>query len=57
VFSVLKTGPGRVGLASVEKEISKLLNIQELRLPNDLLVDVSPKILNRYRLRTATESA
>jgi TnpA family transposase len=57
VFSVLKTDPGRVGLASVEKEISKLSNIQELQLPNDLLVDVSPKILNRYRLRTASESA
>ena len=57
VFSVLKSDPGRVSLASVEKEVAKLASIRKLQFPDDLLVNVSPKILNRYRLRAATEPA
>ncbi|MCP4410675.1 MAG: hypothetical protein GY807_23630 [Gammaproteobacteria bacterium] len=57
VFSALKADPGRVSLASVEKEIAKLSTIQQLQLPTDIFTDTSTKILKCYRLRTATESA
>ncbi len=57
VFGALKTDPGRVGLASVEKEVTKLESTQELRFPDKLFSGVSSKILNRYRLRAATEPA
>jgi hypothetical protein len=57
VFNVLNSDPRRVSLASVEKEIAKLSRIQELQLPNGIFTETSQKILNRYRLRTATESS
>lgn len=56
VFSKLKTDPGRVGLASVLKEIAKLKRIDNIQLPHDLFAGVPVKTLERYRLRLATES-
>jgi TnpA family transposase len=55
-FSVLKADPGRVGLASVIKEVAKLRQINLIELPADLFAGVSPKLLNRYSARAATES-
>jgi hypothetical protein len=55
-FSHLKADPGRISLASVLKEIAKLKRIAEVQLPGDLFTDVPQKILERYRLRVATES-
>jgi hypothetical protein len=55
-FSHLKADPGRVGLASVLKEIAKLKRIDDVQLPMDLFTGVAPKTLERYRLRVATES-
>jgi TnpA family transposase len=55
-FSLLKTDPGRIGLASVEREIAKLNRIRALDLPDGLWADTSPKLLERYRSRAATES-
>lgn len=55
-FSNLKADPGRIGLASVVKEIDKLKRIDALELPVDLFADHSPKLLERYKLRVATES-
>ena len=54
-FSQLKTDPGPVGLASILKELSKLEELNALELPDDLFVDIPPKILQGYRLRAATE--
>lgn len=55
-LSQLKADPGRVGLASVLKEIAKLKRLNALQLPNNLFGAVPQKILERYRLRVATES-
>ena len=55
-FSDLKADPGRVGLASVLKEIHKLQQIDAVRLPNDLFNEAPQKQLERYKLRVATES-
>ncbi|NJN47457.1 MAG: Tn3 family transposase, partial [Candidatus Competibacteraceae bacterium] len=55
-FSDLKADPGRVGLASVIKEINKLKHINAVQLPSDLFVGASQKLLERYKLRVATES-
>ena len=45
-----------MGLASVLKEIAKLKRLNALQLPNNLFAAVPQKILERYRLRVATES-
>ena len=55
-FSFLKTDPGRIGLASVQREIAKLNRIRALDLPDGLWTNTSPKLLERYRSRAATES-
>jgi len=55
-FSLLKSDPGHIGLASVQREIAKLNRIRELDLPDGLWADTSPKLLESYRSRAATES-
>jgi TnpA family transposase len=55
VFSQLKTDAGPVGVASVLTELEKLEHLRKLDLPVGLFADVSPKILQGYRLRAATE--
>lgn len=55
-FNLLKSDPGRIGLASVEREVTKLNRIRELNLPDGLWSHASPKLLDRYRARAATES-
>jgi TnpA family transposase len=54
-FSVLKTDPGRVSLKSVLRELEKLSQIETLELPDNLFVEIQPKILRQYRLRAAAE--
>lgn len=54
-FHKLKSDPGRIGLETVFKELHKLQTIKYLQLPFDLFSDISPKILKKYRKRTATE--
>ena len=56
VFSKLRTDPGRVGLASVLKELAKLKRIDNIQLPDDLFAGISIKTLERYRSRISTES-
>jgi len=48
-FNVLKAEPGRVGVASVLKEVAKLRMLTALQLPEDLFATVSPKVLAMYR--------
>jgi hypothetical protein len=55
-LSQLKADPGRVGLASLLKEIAKLERINATQLPDRLFGEVPQKILERYRLRVSTES-
>ena len=55
-FSLLKSDPGRIGLASVEREVAKLGLLHALDLPAALWSDAASKLLTRYRARAATES-
>lgn len=55
-FQELKADPGRSGLESILNEITKLQYLHKLSLPSNLFQDVAPKVLFRYRQRTATES-
>ena len=54
-FAELRSDPGRVSLESVLREIAKLRRIASLELPDDLFGTVPPKILQKYRLRAASE--
>ncbi len=54
-FAELRADPGRASLESVLKEVAKLKRIAAIELPGDLFATVSPKILQKYRLRTASE--
>jgi TnpA family transposase len=54
-FADLKADPGPVGLASVLQELAKLQRLTTLALPPNLFADVSPKRLQVFRARAATE--
>jgi len=54
-FQDLKSDPGRVGLESVLREVTKLRVMRNLELPDELLKKVPPKVLRKYRQRVATE--
>lgn len=51
----LKADPGRVGLESV-LIVTKLQTLRQLKLPSNLFVGVSPKILQTYKQKVASES-
>ena len=53
----IKKDPGRIGLSSVMKEIDKLDALRQLGLSQDIVHGLHPKLRDRYRQRTATESA
>ena len=54
-FSDLKSDPGRIGLESVLKEVTKLRTIHQINLPDNLFNNISQKILNKYKQRAVTE--
>ncbi len=54
-FTELRADPGRIGLESVFKEISKLQTIRQLNLPGDLFNKVPPKVIKRYKQRAVSE--
>jgi hypothetical protein len=54
-FNILRADPGRVGVASVLKEIRKLRTLTALGLPDTLFALLPPKVLATYALRAATE--
>jgi hypothetical protein len=54
-FQELKADPGKLGVESVLREVSKLRTIRNLELPYDLFRDIPLKVLTKYRQRTATE--
>jgi TnpA family transposase len=54
-FAFLKTDPGAVGLGSFLSEIEKLKRLRAVGLPIDLFKGCSPKLIQTYRQRAATE--
>jgi hypothetical protein len=54
-FNSLRADPGRVGVASVLKEIGKLRTLTALDFPAALFAPIPPKVLATYALRAATE--
>jgi len=54
-LAFLKTDPGPVGLSSFFSEIEKLKRIRAVGLATDLFKDISPKLIQTYRQRAATE--
>ena len=55
-FAFLKTDAGPVGKNSFLTEIEKLKRIRAVGLPSDLFSGISPKLIQKYRQRAATES-
>jgi hypothetical protein len=53
----LKMDPGGAGLDNALEAISKLQQLRELKLPQDLFRHVAPRLLQRYRQRAAVENA
>jgi hypothetical protein len=54
-FKFLSTDPGGASLEQLFQEIEKLKLIRQMDLPLDLFQGVSPKIVETYRMRAATE--
>src|SRR5204862_476936 len=56
-FLDLKADPGRIGVDSMLREIAKLQRLRQITaaLPPNLFAGVSPKLLQRYRDRVASE--
>ena len=52
----LRNDPGRASAESARTEIAKLSRLRGIRLPDDLFLDVSPKVVRAYRRRAASES-
>lgn len=54
-FSELRADPGRIGLESVFREVTKLRTIRQLGLPDNLFNNIPQKIIRRYKLRAVSE--
>ena len=57
LFRYLNSSPNRATLNSLLAEISKLQQLRSLGLPDNLFRDVSPKVLQTYSTRAATEDS
>jgi TnpA family transposase len=57
VLQQLKMDPGRAGLDNVLAEISKLQQLRQLNLSQDLFRRAAPRLLQRYRQRAAVDNA
>jgi TnpA family transposase len=55
-LTALKADPGGHGLETLLTEVEKLLQLQHLTLPHDLLTPLSARYLRRIKLRVATET-
>ncbi|MDJ0702479.1 MAG: DUF4158 domain-containing protein, partial [Leptolyngbyaceae cyanobacterium MO_188.B28] len=55
LFHTLNSEPGRVSLNSFLDEIAKLDRLRQVALPDDLFKQTSPKVLQTYATRAATE--
>lgn len=55
LFHYLNSEPGRASLESFLSEITKLEHLRKIGLPFDLFQNISPKVLQTYARRAATE--
>jgi TnpA family transposase len=55
-FADLKADPGRPSVDSLDAEVAKLHQLQQLTLPQELLAPLSTRYLRRLKLRVAAES-
>ena len=55
LFSYLNSEPGRASLESFLNEINKLEHLRNIKLPENLFIHISPKVLQTYARRAATE--
>ena len=55
-FSEIRAGVGKPSIDSMFKEIDKLRTIKNLGLPKDMLTDFPQKLLEKYKLRVASET-
>lgn len=56
-FTFLKSDPGRVSLDSVLKELEKLEFINLLKIPEQQLCSLNPKLMTHIRSRVLSETA
>lgn len=55
LFRHLNSDPGKASLDSLLCEISKLEQLRQIGLPENLFAQISPKVLQTYKMRAATE--
>ncbi|NES64070.1 MAG: Tn3 family transposase [Okeania sp. SIO2D1] len=55
LFSYLNSEPGRPSLDSFLQEIEKLEHLRTIQIPQNLFNNISPKVLQTYASRAATE--
>lgn len=55
-FRHLLSSPGKSSVNTMETEVKKLLAIRHLQIPDGLFHCLTPKLINKYRLRAATET-
>jgi len=55
LFRYLNSDPGKASLDSLFNEISKLEQLRQIGLPENLFAHISPKVLQSYKMRAATE--
>lgn len=55
-LSQLRSDPGKIGVESVFKELDKLDFINGFSLPNNLLDDIHPELIKKYRLQLVSET-
>jgi hypothetical protein len=55
LFQYLNSEPGRASLDNLLSEITKLEHLRKINLPDELFANVSPKVLQNYARRAATE--
>jgi TnpA family transposase len=55
LFQYLNSEPGRASLDNLLSEITKLEHLRKIGLPDELFANVSPKVLQNYARRAATE--
>ncbi len=55
LFTYLNSEPGRASLDSFLTEITKLEHLRKIKLPENLFNNISPKVIQTYARRAATE--
>jgi len=56
LLALIKSSPGNVSLATMNKEIDKLEAVRAIGLPAALFAGISPKVVTAWRARAAVES-